>query len=252
MVSFLLSWARSPLDLPSPATGRLGAQPCPCQGKRFTGGGRGGQRRGEVAGTASPPPPNPAWWGLGRWGGGSRQEPLTPLPHPPWLGVGVLAPGGGPWGVSKLLLCCEERGAAGWALAPPASPPPVQAGGDEVSFGGAGAPLGLGAVRFPSLLYVALLGCGAGPPPPPPGAAGGGYACAWAPPAPLLQPGSGGGLCFGVGFNFVFGGKRNGAFPPWLRPTSESLDSFPPASWLVGFFFFNLKKKRKKKKRLKK
>lgn len=173
MVSFLLSWARSPLDLPSPATGRLGAQPCPCQGKRFTGGGGGGAAAGGGGWDSLTPPPNPAWWGLGRWGGGSRQEPLTPLPHPPWLGVGVLAPGGGPWGVSKLLLCCEERGAAGWALAPPASPPPVQAGGDEVSFGGAGAPLGLGAVRFPSLLYVALLGCGAGPPPPPPGRLGG-------------------------------------------------------------------------------
>lgn len=166
----------------------------------------------------------------GVWGpeGGSRS--CCPLPHLP-------LPAGGPWGIWKLL-CCEE-GCSGVGSGPPASPRRGQ-GEMKSLLEVLGPPLGLGAVCFPSLLYVALLSCGAGPP----RAGGGTHTCAWVPPAP--QPGGGGGWAlFWVGLVlFLFGGKRNGTFPLWPRPTPSR--RLLPTRCLGGWvFFFNLKKEKK-------
>lgn len=104
------------------------------------------------------PPPAP----LLSWVWGEQQEPDTPCSLPSQGGPGT--PGRGP-GAYRSCCFAVKRGTAGWAPAQTLCHPlPVQAGGDEVSLGGAGAPPDLGAVCFPSLLYVALLGCGAGPP----------------------------------------------------------------------------------------
>lgn len=119
--------------------------------------GRGGLREGWAAGAAAP-----LLWGGSRAGAAPLPPSLLPCPSRG-------APGSRccPGGLQAAALAVT-RGAAG------AAQPPQRGQEETKSLSEVlGAPTSLGAVCFPSLLYVALLGCGAGPPPsrPPPSSA---------------------------------------------------------------------------------
>lgn len=184
---------------------------------------------------------------------GERWELLLPPPPPSPPPHSELSPGagggGGPWG-SKLLFGCEQG----------LSPPPKMGSRRRSLFGGAGGPRqplwGGGGVCFPSLLYVALLGCGAGQPPPLlplmstcAGMARGGdiggrgrdnrqcHACAWC-RSRVGVGGEGGGASFwGVFFNyndFLWfleaggGGWNKDQHIPSIQPRAEVLGPTSP------------------------
>lgn len=166
----------------------------------------------------------------GVWGPGWGSRSCRPLPHLP-------LPAGGPWGIWKLL-CCEE-GCSGVGSGPPASPP-ARAGGDGSLFWRCWGPPGFGGhlFSFPSICSIAQLWGWA-----PPGGWGDTHVCLGA--ASPAAGEVGGVLCFGVGLVlFLFGGKRNGTFPLWPRPTPSR--RLLPTRCLGGWvFFFNLKKEKK-------
>lgn len=197
--------------------------------------GRGGLREGWAAGAAAP-----LLWG------GSRAGAAAPLPPSFLLCPSRGAPGSRccPGGLQAAALAVT-RGAAG------AAQPPQRGQEETKSLSEVlGAPTSLGAVCFPSLLYVALLGCGAGPPPsrpPPPrprvhftGPRGrrGGDTRVPGRHRPRCRSEGEWGLCFGVFFYYFYFSEGEEMAPSLRggdqRPSRWAL-SHPPVGWLDFF-----------------
>lgn len=191
---------------------------------------------------------------LGRVQGRSCCPPppqLPPLPQPGGAWLPVL-PGGAP----SCCFGCDE-GCSGGGPAPPA-----RAGGDEVSFGGAGGPHQPGGrlFSFPSICSIARLRGWAPPFPAPPllgpactlpvraGGGGGTRVCLGA-TGPAAAARVSGGFVLGCFFIiFIFRREKKWRLPSAAETNGRVAGLFP-TRLLVGWIFFNLKEEKRKEKK---